>query len=65
MNDLATPNQSTEFDPVCGMAIETFTAKHSSEYRGTTYVFCSKMCLNAFEDDPQQYLAHRSPTPNA
>lgn len=46
-------------DPVCGMAIDPATAKHTSEYLGQTYYFCSLMCLKAFEDDPQPYLRQR------
>ena len=45
-----------ERDPVCGMDVDPATTKHSSEYRGQTYYFCSVMCKKAFEDDPQHYL---------
>jgi YHS domain-containing protein len=55
----ATPDTTAQ-DPVCGMDVETASAKHTSEYRGTTYYFCSRMCLKEFEDDPQRYLT-RSP----
>jgi Cu+-exporting ATPase len=43
-------------DPVCGMDVDPTTTKHSSEYQGQIYYFCSLMCLNAFEDDPRHYL---------
>lgn len=43
-------------DPVCGMAVDRRTAKHTSEYRGQTYYFCSLLCLKAFEDNPEHYL---------
>lgn len=43
-------------DPVCGMEVDPATAKHTSEYRGQVYAFCSLMCRKAFEDNPQQYL---------
>lgn len=43
-------------DPVCGMDVDPATARHSSEYEGQIYYFCSLMCRKAFEDDPQQYL---------
>lgn len=46
----------TAQDPVCGMDVDRRTAKHTSEFRGQTYYFCSLMCLKAFEDDPQHYL---------
>ncbi len=47
---------ATVKDPVCGMDVDPATTKHSSEYRGQTYYFCSVMCKKAFEDDPQHYL---------
>lgn len=50
-------------DPVCGMDVDLATAKHTSEYRGETYAFCSLMCKRAFEDDPQHYLQKRTPGP--
>ena len=28
-------------DPVCGMAVDPATAKHTAEHAGTTYFFCS------------------------
>ncbi len=43
-------------DPVCGMKVDLQTVKHTSEYRGQTYYFCSLMCRNAFEDEPERYL---------
>lgn len=47
---------ATVKDPVCGMDVDPTTAKHSSEYRGQRYFFCSLMCKKAFEDDPLHYL---------
>lgn len=49
------PANITAQDPVCGMSVETATAKQT-EYQGRTYYFCSLMCLKAFEDDPERYL---------
>lgn len=43
-------------DAVCGMMVDPTTTKHSSEYHGRNYSFCSLMCLKAFEDDPERYL---------
>jgi YHS domain-containing protein len=43
-------------DPVCGMDVDRRTAKYTSEYQGQTYYFCSLLCLNAFEDNPERYL---------
>ncbi len=47
--------ETTAQDPVCGMSVETASAKRT-EYEGRTYYFCSLMCLRAFEDDPERYL---------
>lgn len=49
-------DQTTAKDPVCGMAVDPATAKHTAKYEGRTYYFCSLMCRKAFEDDPGQYL---------
>ena len=59
-HDPASHSPSTTVDPVCGMSVDPGSAKYSSEYEGQTYYFCSLMCLNAFEDQPQQYLSSRS-----
>ncbi len=41
-------------DPVCGMTVETRTAK-SSIYDGRVYYFCSQECRQKFEDSPTAY----------
>ena len=43
-------------DPVCGMTVDTETAKHTSEYEGNTYYFCAPGCKKAFDQNPPQYL---------
>lgn len=43
-------------DSVCGMDVDPAATRHSSEYRGQSYFFCSLMCKKAFEDDPLHYL---------
>ena len=43
-------------DPVCGMQIEPDDAAGTAEYRGTTFYFCSRLCLDAFEADPNAYV---------
>lgn len=42
-------------DPVCGMTVETATAK-SSAHRGHIYYFCSQNCREKFETAPETYL---------
>ena len=43
-------------DPVCGMTVEIATARHTLEYLGHTYYFCSAGCRRSFEKEPQKYL---------
>jgi len=42
-------------DPVCLMDIEE-NAEFKIEYKGKTYYFCSKFCLEKFNKNPQDYL---------
>ena len=44
-------------DPVCGMNVETATAKFVSEQGGKKYYFCSRGCVEKFEADPAKYLS--------
>lgn len=43
-------------DPVCGMAVDSPTAKHLAEHAGHTYYFCSAGCREKFIADSQRYL---------
>jgi YHS domain-containing protein len=43
-------------DPVCGMDVETATAAGRTEHKGQTYYFCSPMCKERFDLNPEQYL---------
>lgn len=51
-------------DPVCGMTVEPATAAGSHEYKGQTYYFCSKGCLDKFKADPEKYLTPSTPAPD-
>jgi Cu+-exporting ATPase len=42
-------------DPVCGMDVDPATAAGQSEFRGTTYSFCSATCKQRFDADPAKY----------
>jgi P-type Cu+ transporter len=46
----------TVLDPVCGMQVNPSRAAGSIEYKGTTYHFCSKGCVQKFSADPEKYL---------
>jgi Cu+-exporting ATPase len=43
-------------DPVCGMDVDTRTAKFRYEVGDTTYYFCSAGCLEKFRADPNRHL---------
>src|SRR5262245_9091020 len=45
-----------QLDPVCGMTVSKEGAAGHHEYKGKTYYFCSKGCLERFKNDPEQYL---------
>jgi P-type Cu+ transporter len=45
-----------EIDLVCGMEVDPTNAAGSHEYKGVTYYFCSKGCLEDFKEDPESYL---------
>jgi P-type Cu+ transporter len=38
-------------DPVCGMDVDPYTAKHRFEHLGRTYFFCGAGCLEKFRAD--------------
>ena len=54
-------NKLKFIDPICGMTVEPRSAAGSFEYHGTTYYFCSKGCLQKFQQDPERFL--QTPTP--
>ena len=43
-------------DPVCGMQIDPAKAAGKSEYKGTTYYFCSDHCKKTFDANPDAVL---------
>lgn len=47
-------------DPVCGMQVDEKKAAGKSEYKGTTYYFCSLGCKSAFDKEPQKYIDNSS-----
>jgi xanthine dehydrogenase accessory factor len=44
-------------DPVCGMSVNPSKARHKSEYEGSAFYFCCAGCKQAFDREPQRYLA--------
>jgi YHS domain-containing protein len=49
--------RETSFDLVCGMPVPQGSAAPTRTHRGTPYYFCSSACAEAFEADPEKYLA--------
>ncbi len=43
-------------DPVCGMNIADATAAAKSTYKGQTYYFCSALCKQLFDREPEKYI---------
>ena len=51
-------------DPVCGMTIESSSAAGQSEYKGTTFHFCTLACKREFDENPAKYYGKAvSPEP--
>jgi Cu+-exporting ATPase len=50
-SNLARPPSAAR-DPVCGMAVDPLTAKHSTQHAGVAVYFCSAGCKAKFEADP-------------
>jgi YHS domain-containing protein len=48
-----------EKDPVCGIDVDPGSAKHSDEYGGHTYYFCSQGCKTKFVADAVSYIGEK------
>lgn len=46
-----------KIDPVCKMEVDEDKASATSEYKGKKYYFCAPGCKQAFEQDPEKYIA--------
>ncbi|MDW7726979.1 MAG: YHS domain-containing protein [Candidatus Methanoperedens sp.] len=47
-------------DPVCKMEMVEGTTRHKTEYKETSYYFCSAACKKAFEKKPEKYLKEKT-----
>jgi Cu+-exporting ATPase len=45
-----------EKDVVCGMQVDPAKAAGTSQHKGKTYYFCSKVCKTKFDANPAQYV---------
>jgi Cu+-exporting ATPase len=52
-------------DPVCGMTVDSHTAKHRAEHAGHTHYFCSARCREKFVANSTAYLGERMAPPPA
>ena len=48
---------SMAIDPVCGMQVDPATAAAIRSHEGRNYFFCNPGCAEAFEREPDKYLA--------
>ena len=44
-------------DPICGMTVDSVTAKYRSEFAGRNVFFCCRHCKEMFDQDPERYRA--------
>jgi YHS domain-containing protein len=43
-------------DVVCNMEVNEKTAKWKSEYKAKTYYFCSSICKQKFDKNPEKFV---------
>jgi xanthine dehydrogenase accessory factor len=57
-NDMAaSPEEKEEAkDPICGMTVDTRTAKYKSEFDGKPFYFCCGGCKQTFDKQPDKYV---------
>jgi Cu+-exporting ATPase len=53
---MATYNQESVEDPVCGMKFSPASTNLVSTHQGKRYYFCAECCLVAFKNNPDKYL---------
>jgi xanthine dehydrogenase accessory factor len=59
----ASSTPETAIDLVCGMIVETASARHHLTYQDQEYYFCCPACKRLFQSDPTTYLV-QSGTPS-
>ena len=55
-HDAPAANQDAK-DPVCGMSVNSASAKYKSEYQGASVYFCCAGCKQSFDQQPEKYAA--------
>ncbi|MBX9917964.1 MAG: heavy metal translocating P-type ATPase [Nitrosomonas sp.] len=61
-HDHHTNHRDIATDPVCGMHVDTSTAKYRAEHDHQAYYFCSAHCHGKFVAEPNTYLTGKPPT---
>jgi YHS domain-containing protein len=56
-------SNTNHIDPVCGMNVEPDKG-YGKMFQGQLYRFCSRSCLDKFDEDPEQYLNKKEGTKN-
>jgi YHS domain-containing protein len=51
------PRGETAVDPVCGMTVVKASAAATRTHAGETFYFCNPGCAEAFENQPERYVA--------
>ena len=49
------PDDNAHRDPVCGMEVD-MDEGYGKMYEGTLYRFCSRKCLDKFDENPDQFI---------
>lgn len=49
------PEKALVFDVVCGMEFFPETAEFISSHNGEAYYFCSQVCKDHFDGNPEKY----------
>src|SRR5271163_4781466 len=54
---------SSPKDPVCGMSVDSATARHRADHGAATFYFCSARCRDTFVAEPARFLSASTPAP--
>ena len=60
MMNLIPKSSNTVTDPVCGMQVDPCATDLVVEYKDKTFYFCAQGCRQAFEKNPDKYLAQKA-----
>lgn len=50
------PDSPSSIDPVCGMKVDADQPPFRWLYKGKEYHFCSEVCKQLFQREPEKYL---------